>query len=149
MRTVIQRVSHAQVTVEGQVVGQIQRGMVVLVGFTDSDEVEQINWMARKVAGLRIFEDSGGKMNLGLADVEGQVLVVPNFTLYGDVARGRRPSFSQAAEPRRAEELFQQFIAAVRERGVTVGQGQFGASMQIELVNDGPVTLIIDTEPHS
>ncbi len=149
MRTVIQRVSRAQVTVDGQVVGEIERGVVVLVGFTASDEVEQINWMARKVAGLRIFEDEAGKMNLALVDVEGKLLVVPNFTLYGDVARGRRPSFSQAAEPRRAEELFQQFVAAVRDRGVTVAQGQFGASMQIELVNDGPVTLIIDTESHS
>ena len=149
MRTVIQRVSRAQVTVDGQVVGQIQRGMVVLVGFAASDEVEQISWMARKIAGLRVFEDEAGKMNLALVDVEGKLLVVPNFTLYGDVARGRRPSFSQAAEPGRAHKQFEQFVAALRDRGVTVGQGQFGASMQIELVNDGPVTLIIDTESHS
>ena len=149
MRTVIQRVSRAQVTVSGQVVGQIQRGMVALVGFTGSDDVEQIGWMARKIAGLRIFEDEAGKMNLALAEVEGKLLLVPNFTLYGDVAKGRRPSFSQAAEPGQAQKQFEQFVAALRERGVAVAQGQFGALMQVELVNEGPVTLIIDTEPHS
>ncbi len=146
MRAVIQRVSRGQVTVAGQVLGEIGCGMVVLVGFTDGDGPEEINWTARKIAGLRIFADEAGKMNLALPEVEGKVLVVPNFTLYGDIGKGRRPSFTRAAEPRRAEELFEQFVAALREWGVEVAQGQFGAVMEVDLVNSGPVTFIIDTE---
>ncbi len=146
MRAVIQRVSRGRVTVEEQVVGEIEGGMVVLVGFADGDGPEQINWTVRKIAGLRIFADEAGKMNLALPEVEGKVLVVPNFTLYGDIGKGRRPSFTDAAEPRRAEELFEQFVAALRQRGVEVAQGQFGAMMEVDLVNSGPVTFIIDTE---
>ena len=145
MRAVIQRVARAQVTIGGRVAGRIERGMAVLVGFTEGDGAEQINWMAGKIAGLRIFEDEGGKMNLALTDVEGKVLVVPNFTLYGDVSRGRRPSCTRAAPPASAERLFEEFIGALRTAGLEVAQGEFGASMQVDIVNDGPVTLIIDT----
>ncbi len=145
MRAVIQRVARAGVAVDGETVGQIGRGLAVLVGFTDGDGARQIDWMARKIAGLRIFEDEMGKMNLALADVAGAVLVVPNFTLYGDTSKGRRPSFTQAAAPEQAEQLFDQFVAALREQGVTVAEGEFGAAMQVDILNDGPVTLILDT----
>ena len=145
MRAVIQRVARAGVAVDGETVGQIGRGLAVLVGFTDGDGARQIDWMARKIAGLRIFEDEMGKMNLALADVAGQVLVVPNFTLYGDANKGRRPSFTQAAAPEQAEQLLDQFVAALREQGVTVAEGEFGAAMQVDILNDGPVTLILDT----
>ena len=145
MRAVIQRVVRAGVAANGETVGRIGRGLAVLVGFTDGDGARQTDWMARKIAGLRIFEDEMGKMNLALADVAGQVLVVPNFTLYGDASKGRRPSFTQAAAPEQAEQLLDQFVAALREQGVTVAEGEFGASMQVDILNDGPVTLILDT----
>ncbi len=145
MRAVIQRVARAGVAVDGETVGQIGRGLAVLVGFTDGDGARQTDWMARKIAGLRIFEDEMGKMNLALADVAGAVLVVPNFTLYGDANKGRRPSFTQAAAPEQAEQLFDQFVAALRAQDVTVAEGEFGAAMQVDILNDGPVTLILDT----
>ncbi len=144
MRLVIQRVSSASVTVDGTVVGRIGRGFLVLVGVTHSDGEEQADWLARKVAGLRLFEDENGLMNRSLQDVDGEVLVVSQFTLYGDARKGRRPSFSHAARPAQAEPLVQHFVAALRQAGVAVQTGVFGAYMQVQLINDGPVTLIVE-----
>jgi D-aminoacyl-tRNA deacylase len=146
MRAVIQRVSRAEVRVDGLQVGAIGRGFLVLLGVTHADDRSEAEWLARKVAGLRVFEDDGGKMNLGPTDVGGAVLVVSQFTLYGDVRRGRRPSFTDAARPEQAEPLVDYFAARLREEGLHVETGVFGAMMEVELVNDGPVTLWIDTE---
>ena len=146
MRAVIQCVKEAEVTTEQQTIGRIERGIVALVGFAEADKPDDLVWMARKIVGLRIFNDSDGKMNLSVGQVNGKILVVPNFTLYGDVSRGRRPSFTSAARPQVAEQLFEQFVYALGDQGVPVAQGEFGASMQVNIVNDGPVTLIIDTE---
>lgn len=145
MRAVIQRVGRASVTVDGQVVGAIGRGFLVLVGVTHSDGQAEADWLARKIAGLRIFEDEAGKMNLSLADVGGAVLVVSQFTLYADARRGRRPDFIQAARPEHAEPLVDYFVGRLRDQGLTVETGRFRALMQVELVNDGPVTLWLDT----
>jgi D-aminoacyl-tRNA deacylase len=144
MRVVLQRVSRAAVAINGQVVGSIDRGFCLLVGFTHDDTTTQVDWMAEKVAGLRLFTDSEGKMNLGLEEVGGGVLVVSQFTLYGDSSKGRRPSFIQAARPEVAIPLYQRFLMTLRERGLTVASGEFGADMQVEIHNDGPVTLILD-----
>ncbi len=146
MRAVIQRVKEAEVVVEQETIGRIERGIVALVGFAETDRPDDLGWMARKIAGLRIFNDSEGKMNLSVGQVKGKILVVPNFTLYGDVSRGRRPSFAAAAEPDTAAQLFDEFVEALGGQGVEIAQGEFGASMQVSIVNDGPVTLIIDTE---
>ncbi len=146
MRAVIQRVKEAEVTVEQQATGRVEQGIVALVGFTETDGLDDLDWMARKIARLRIFNDSEGKMNLSVGQVKGKILVVPNFTLYGDVSRGRRPSFTSAARPEVAQQLFDQFVEALGGQGVEIAQGEFGASMQVNIVNDGPVTLIIDTE---
>jgi D-tyrosyl-tRNA(Tyr) deacylase len=127
-------------------VGAIERGFLVLIGVTHADGRAEAEWLARKVAGLRIFEDDVGKMNLGLTDVGGAVLVVSQFTLYGDARRGRRPSFTDAAHPEHAEPLVDYFVARLREEGFRVETGVFGAMMEVELVNDGPVTLWLDTE---
>ena len=145
MRAVIQRVSSAQVTVDGQVVGQIERGFLVLVGITHGDGEAEARTLARKIVGLRVFEDDGGKMNLSLADIGGAVLAVSQFTLYGDVRKGRRPSFIDAARPEQAEPLYQRFCQLLAAEGVAVEQGVFQAHMQIALVNDGPVTIWMDT----
>ena len=145
MRAVVQRVSTAQVTVHGEVVGQIGRGYLVLLGVTAADGEKEAALLARKVAGLRVFEDEGGKMNLALADVGGAVLAVSQFTLYADVRKGRRPSFIAAARPEQAEPLYQRFCALLRAEGVPVQQGVFQAEMQVSLVNDGPVTIWMDT----
>jgi D-aminoacyl-tRNA deacylase len=144
MRVVLQRVSRASVAIDGRVAGSIDRGFCLLVGFTHVDTTTQVDWMAEKVAGLRLFTDSEGKMNLGLEEVGGGVLVVSQFTLYGDSSKGRRPSFIQAARPEVAIPLYQRFLIAFRERGLTVASGEFGADMQVEIHNDGPVTLILD-----
>ncbi|HJR34744.1 MAG TPA: D-aminoacyl-tRNA deacylase [Gemmatimonadales bacterium] len=144
MRVVLQRVSRASVTIEERRVGQIAQGFLLLAGFTHSDTPEQAVWMAEKVAGLRIFSDAEGKMNLALAEVGGAVLVVSQFTLYGDSAKGRRPSFIDAARPEQAIPLYERFCAELRGRGLRVETGEFGAEMQVELVNDGPVTLILE-----
>ena len=149
MRVVVQRVKRASVAVEGEVIGDIGRGLVVLAGFTDGDGPEQLDWMAKKLIGLRIFEDADEKMNLAVGDVEGSVLLVPNFTLYADCRKGRRPGFSGAAEPAVAEALFAQFCALMQELPVPVAKGLFGAYMQVSLDNDGPVTLVIDTPERS
>jgi D-tyrosyl-tRNA(Tyr) deacylase len=147
MRVVLQRVSKASVSIDGRLAGAIGRGFCLLVGFTDGDTTAQVDWMAEKVAGLRLFADNFGKMNLGLQEVGGALLVVSQFTLYGDVARGRRPSFIAAARPDLAIPLYQRFLAALTERGLTVASGEFGAAMQVEIHNDGPVTLILDRAP--
>lgn len=144
MRAVIQRVSRASVSVDGRVTGSIGTGLLVLLGIASGDGPEHVAWMADKVAGLRVFPDDQGKMNRDLAAVGGRVLVVSQFTLYGDISRGRRPSFIGAAPPETAIPLYEAFVTALRERGVGVETGEFGAMMQVELVNDGPVTLILE-----
>jgi D-tyrosyl-tRNA(Tyr) deacylase len=147
MRVILQRVSRASVSIDGRVAGEIGRGFCLLVGFTHGDTATQVDWMAEKVAGLRLFTDSAGKMNLGLDEVGGAVLVISQFTLYGDSAKGRRPSFIDAARPELAIPLYQRFLSALRERGLTVAMGEFGADMEVEIHNDGPVTLILDRAP--
>ncbi len=144
MRVILQRVSRASVTIGGRVAGAIERGFCLLVGFTHGDTEAAVDWMAEKVVGLRLFSDSAGKMNLGLDEVGGEVLVISQFTLYGDTAKGRRPSFIDAARPEVAIPLYQRFIAALRGRGLEVASGEFGADMLVEIHNDGPVTLILD-----
>jgi D-tyrosyl-tRNA(Tyr) deacylase len=144
MRVVLQRVSHAAVTINGRTGGSIGRGFCLLVGFTHGDTGAQVDWMAEKIAGLRIFSDSEGKMNLGLAEVGGSLLVISQFTLYGDASKGRRPSFVDAARPEVAVPLYEGFVEALRRRGLSVATGEFGADMQVEIHNDGPVTLILD-----
>ena len=147
MRVVLQRVSKASVTIEGRVAGEIGRGFCLLVGFTHGDTPAQVDWMAEKVAGLRLFNDSEGKMNLGLEEGSGAVLVISQFTLYGDSAKGRRPSFIDAARPEVAIPLYERFLAALRDRGLAIAAGEFGADMKVEIHNDGPVTLILDRTP--
>jgi D-tyrosyl-tRNA(Tyr) deacylase len=144
LRIVLQRVSRAQVTIGGRLAGAIERGFCLLVGFTHTDTPEKVRWMADKVAGLRIFSDAEDKMNLALADIGGAVLVVSQFTLYGNTEKGRRPSFIEAARPEVAIPLYESFIAELRGRGLTVETGEFGAMMDVELVNDGPVTLVLE-----
>ena len=144
MRAVIQRVRSSRVVVSGTVVGEIGPGLLVLLGVRTGDAADQARWMADKVVGLRVFEDDQGKMNRSLLETGGSVLAVSQFTLYGDVLKGRRPSFIDAARPEVAEPLYQAFVNAVRLHGVPVATGVFGADMAVELVNDGPVTLVID-----
>jgi D-tyrosyl-tRNA(Tyr) deacylase len=146
MRVVLQRVARARVVVGEEVVGQIGRGLLVLLGVAHTDTADDVRWLADKVVGLRIFEDAAGKMNLGLADGGGEVLVVSQFTLYGDCRKGRRPSFLDAAPPELAISLYEAFVHAVRALGIPTATGRFGAMMQVELVNDGPVTLIVDSK---
>ena len=143
MRVVIQRVSEASVSVGGEIVGQIGRGLVVLVGVTHGDTQEQAEWLASKIAGLRIFKDCEGKMNAGLLDVGGAALVISQFTLYADARKGRRPSFTDAALPEVAEPLVAHFAQALRAQGVAVATGIFGAHMLVEIHNDGPVTILL------
>ena len=144
MRIVLQRVTHAGVSVDGAVVGEIERGFLALVGVCRGDPATQAVALADKVAGVRVFADDAGKMNLALPDVGGAVLVVSQFTLYGDTRKGRRPSFTAAEDPERAAALVEDFAATLEARGVPVARGVFGADMQIDLCNDGPVTLVLD-----
>jgi D-aminoacyl-tRNA deacylase len=144
VRVVVQRASRAAVRVDGQTVGSIGRGFVVLAGFAAADTEAALRWMAEKIVGLRVFADAEGKMNLALADVGGSLLVISQFTLYGDAQKGRRPSFIDAAPPAVAEPLYERFVAILRDLGITVETGTFGAMMDVELVNDGPVTLILE-----
>jgi D-tyrosyl-tRNA(Tyr) deacylase len=144
MRVVLQRVSRASVTIDGRVAGVIGRGFCLLVGFTHGDTDAQVDWMADKISGLRLFSDAEGKMNLGLAETQGAVLVISQFTLYSDASKGRRPSFIDAARPETAIPLYERFVAALRARGLETATGEFGADMQVEIHNDGPVTLILD-----
>jgi D-aminoacyl-tRNA deacylase len=145
MRAVVQRVRSCRVVVAGETVSEIGRGLLVLLGIRTGDTADQVRWLADKVVGLRIFEDDQGKMNVSVTDAGGGVLVVSQFTLYGDCQKGRRPSFIAAARPEVAEPLYEAFGNAVRLHGVPVATGRFGADMQVELVNDGPVTLVLDT----
>jgi D-tyrosyl-tRNA(Tyr) deacylase len=144
MRLLLQRVSRAEVRVGGRITGRIDRGFLLFVGFTGTDSTPEIEWMADKVVGLRLFADADDKMNLALADVGGALLVVSQFTLYGDAVKGRRPSFIDAARPEVAIPLYERFVALLRERVASVETGEFGAMMDVELVNDGPVTLWLE-----
>lgn len=144
MRVLLQRVSRAEVRVGDRVTGRIGRGFLLLVGLTHSDDEAALAWMADKVVGLRLFGDAEDKMNLALADVGGALLVVSQFTLYGDAVKGRRPSFIDAARPETAIPLYERFVALLRERGPQVETGEFGAMMDVELVNDGPVTIWLE-----
>jgi D-tyrosyl-tRNA(Tyr) deacylase len=146
MRAVVQRVSRAKVTIDGEVVGEIGVGLLILLGVTHGDTGEQANWLAEKIVGLRIFSDAEGKMNRDVTEAGGAVIVVSQFTLYGDCRKGRRPSFIDAAGPPIAIPLYEAFINGIKRLGVPVAAGRFGADMQVELVNDGPVTLIVDSK---
>ncbi|HKI37118.1 MAG TPA: D-aminoacyl-tRNA deacylase [Gemmataceae bacterium] len=146
MRAVVQRVSRARVVIDGETVGEVGCGLLVLLGVTHADTAEAAAWLADKVVGLRIFNDADGKMNRSVADVGGGVLVVSQFTLYGDCRKGRRPSFIDAARPEVAIPLYEAFVNGIKALGVPAATGRFGAMMQVELVNDGPVTLILDSK---
>lgn len=144
MRVVAQRVSRASVRVEGETLGEIGRGLLLLAAFARGDGTAQLEWMARRVAGLRIFPDDERRMNRSIRQAGGALLVISQFTLYGDTSRGMRPSFAAAAPPAEAEDLYDRFLAALRAEGLPVESGRFAAMMDVELVNDGPVTLILD-----
>ncbi|MBQ7992391.1 MAG: D-tyrosyl-tRNA(Tyr) deacylase [Solobacterium sp.] len=146
MKTVIQRVTEASVTIDGKVHGQIGTGFLVLVGICDSDTDAQINKMAAKIAGMRIFEDEAGKMNLSLDKVNGSVLSISQFTLYADCKKGNRPSFDKAGKPEHAKKMYLAFNEALRARGIHVEEGIFAADMKVRLLNDGPVTICLDTD---
>lgn len=145
MRLVVQRVSSSRVLVDGRVVGEIGRGLLVLVGITHADTADEARYLAGKTTGLRVFEDEQGKMNRSVVEVGGEVLAVSQFTLYGDCRRGRRPSFDAAAPPAQAQGVYEEYVRAVAAQGIPVATGVFQAHMQVELVNDGPVTLLLDT----
>jgi D-aminoacyl-tRNA deacylase len=145
VRAVVQRVSRAQVTVNGEVTGKIARGLLVLLGVAPIDTESDADYLADKIVGLRIFEDDAGKMNLAATDVKGQILVVSQFTLYGDVRRGKRPSFDAAAPPQQARKLYEYFVERIRAAGLVCETGRFQEMMQVELVNDGPVTILLDS----
>jgi D-tyrosyl-tRNA(Tyr) deacylase len=147
MRALVQRVKEASVVVAGEQVSAMGPGLLVLLGVGKGDTEADVAWLARKVAGLRVFEDAAGKMNLSLLDTHRAAVVVSQFTLYADTRKGNRPSFVEAEEPARANGLYEQFCAALRADGVRVGTGVFGADMQVRLVNDGPVTLMLETPP--
>lgn len=146
MRAVIQRVNTAQVDVEGMITGTIAAGLVVLLGIHRQDNETDINWLVDKIHHLRIFDDDQGQMNLSLTDIKGELLVVSQFTLYGDCRKGRRPSWNNAAPPDQAKGLYDQFIAACRHRGTTTQSGLFQANMQVTLTNSGPVTILLDSQ---
>ena len=146
MRAVIQRVSRASVSVDNEVVGRIGKGILVLLGVAQGDDDSSADYLAEKTVGLRIFEDAAGKMNLSVADIGGEVLVVSQFTLYGDVRKGKRPSFDRAARPEDANRLYEHYISRIRAAGLKCEAGRFQAMMEVELVNDGPVTIVIDSE---
>ena len=146
MKIVLQRCSRAEVRIDGEITGKIGRGFVVLVGITHNDTREDADFLAKKVAGMRVFEDAEGKMNLSLAEVGGQILSISQFTLYGNARKGNRPSFVEAARPEVAEPLYEYFNQVLREQyGLQVETGRFGANMQVDFVNDGPVTIIVDS----
>jgi D-tyrosyl-tRNA(Tyr) deacylase len=146
MRVVVQRSKEAKVTVDGEITGQISFGFVVLVGVTHDDTQADVEFIAEKIANLRVFEDEEGKMNHSLLDVGGDVLSISQFTLYGDCRKGRRPNFMQAAKPDMAQPLYEQFNSALRAKGITVATGVFGAMMDVQLTNDGPVTLVLESK---
>lgn len=146
MRAVVQRVSRASVTVDGEIVGRIERGLLVLLGVTHADSEAAADYLAEKIAGLRVFEDDAGKMNLSVVDVGGSILAVSQFTLYGDARKGKRPSFDDAARPEQARKLYERFVERIRTLGLVCETGRFQEMMQVELVNEGPVTILLDSE---
>lgn len=146
MRAVVQRVSQAKVTVEGENVGEIEKGIMVLLGVGQEDTEKDIEYLADKIINLRIFEDENGKMNISLLDIKGELLVVSQFTLYGDCRKGKRPSYDKAARPEIAEAMYEKFIETCRKYGVKVETGKFQAMMMVEIHNDGPVTLLLDSK---
>ncbi|MGI6731288.1 MAG: D-aminoacyl-tRNA deacylase [Anaerovoracaceae bacterium] len=146
MRAVVQRVNHANVTVDNKVTGTIEKGLMVLLGVEDDDQVEDAIYMADKISGLRIFEDSEGKMNLSVQDVGGDILAVSQFTLFGDCRKGKRPSFIKAARPEKAIELYNHFVSLCKDKGLKVEEGVFQAEMLVKIYNDGPVTILIDSK---
>ncbi|MEF9991010.1 MAG: D-aminoacyl-tRNA deacylase [Romboutsia sp.] len=145
MRAVVQRVSSSKVTVDEAITGEISKGLLVLLGVTHEDSSSDVDYMIDKILNLRIFEDENDKMNLSLKDVGGELLVVSQFTLYGDCRKGRRPSFSSAAKPDMANELYEEFIEKAKAEGINIGTGKFAAHMMVELTNDGPVTMLLDS----
>jgi len=146
MRAVVQRVKEAEVSVGGKIVGKIAKGFVVFLGVGRGDCEEDADYLAAKIPQLRVFEDEEGRFNLSLEDVGGGILVVSQFTLFGDCRKGRRPSFTEAAEPKLARDLYQRFIAKIQQKGIRVATGEFQAKMEVELINDGPVTLLLDSK---
>ncbi len=144
MKIVVQRVKNAQVEVEGKVVGKINKGFLVLLGVTHTDTKTQADYLIKKLCNLRVFSDENDKMNLGLKDINGELLIVSQFTLYADCTQGNRPSFIQAAKPEQAEELYEYFCLQCKQNGISVQKGIFGANMQVSLLNDGPVTIVIE-----
>lgn len=145
MRAVVQRVSSSKVTVEERITGEISKGLLVLLGVTHEDESKDVDYMLDKILNLRIFEDENEKMNLSLKDVGGELLVVSQFTLYGDCRKGKRPSFSNAARPDLATKLYEEFVQKAKEQDIVVGTGEFGAHMMVDLTNDGPVTILLES----
>lgn len=145
MRAVVQRVTQADVTVDGQIIGAIEQGLVILLGVESGDTPGDLDYLADKIVGLRIFSDAAGKMNLSVLDISGSALIISQFTLLGDVRKGKRPSFIAAAAPTEARQLYDDFCQRVASSGVPIATGRFAADMQVRLINDGPVTLIIDT----
>lgn len=146
MKAVIQRVKYAKVTVDKKIIGQINYGMVVLLGVTHSDTEVDVQWLSKKILGLRIFNDTEERMNLSLSDINGELLIISQFTLYGNCEKGRRPSFTEASKPDMALNLYNKFLKLCKNSNLKIAHGEFGADMQVELLNDGPVTLIIDTK---
>lgn len=146
MRAVIQRVINADVKVDGKIVGEIRKGIMVLIGIGADDDDKVIDYMIDKIVNLRIFEDENEKMNLSLIDINGELLVVPNFTLYGDARKGRRPGYSSGASPSIAQDIFNRFVARCKEQPLKVESGIFQADMKVSLINDGPVTLLLDSD---
>ena len=146
MKVVLQRVAHASVTVDEKVIGKIQRGFLLLVGVTHDDAMEDMEYLVRKIVQMRIFEDEEGKLNRSIQDIGGEILSVSQFTLYAETKKGNRPSFSKAAPGDVAIEMFEQFNGLLRETGIPVETGQFGADMKVELLNDGPVTILLDSK---
>lgn len=146
MRAVIQRVSEASVKIDGEIRGQIGRGFMILLGVAKDDGEEDLTYLVRKIAGMRIFEDENGKMNLSIGDVEGELLIISQFTLFADTKKGNRPGFSNAGLPEPSKAMYLEFIKRFRDLGFTVGEGEFGADMKVSLINDGPVTILIDSK---
>ena len=146
MRAVVQRVSSSRVTVDERVTGEVKKGLLVLLGVTHDDTSKDVDYMVDKVTNLRIFEDENDKMNLSLKDIEGEVMAVSQFTLYGDARKGRRPSFVKAGNPQKAEEMYEEFIRVCKEKVPKVEHGVFGADMKVELLNDGPFTIVLDSK---
>lgn len=146
MRLVIQRVNHAGVQVSGKEIASCRKGLLVLLGVTHDDSMEDVEYCASKTLGLRIFEDEDEKMNLSIQDIQGEILVVSQFTLYGDIRKGRRPSFVNSAKPDKANELYEEYVKYLQKENIPVSTGQFGADMKVELINDGPVTILVDSK---